>query len=40
MQKDPPEDFFTAAKRECKEEVGIDVEIKGILMINFSSNYY
>ena len=30
---DPPEDFFTAAKRECKEEAGIDVELKGILRI-------
>mmetsp|Transcript_12204 Transcript_12204/g.1096 ORF Transcript_12204/g.1096 Transcript_12204/m.1096 type:complete len:88 (+) Transcript_12204:51-314(+) len=33
---DPPENFFVAAKRECKEEAGIDVEIKGILRINES----
>lgn len=30
---DPPEDFITAAKREAKEEAGIDVEIKGVLRI-------
>lgn len=28
---DPPEDFATAAVRECKEEAGIDIDIKGIL---------
>jgi 8-oxo-dGTP pyrophosphatase MutT (NUDIX family) len=33
---DPPEDFFTAAKRECKEEAGIDVELKGIIRIENS----
>eukprot|EP00330_Aristerostoma_sp_ATCC50986_P011316 CAMPEP_0114592004 /NCGR_PEP_ID=MMETSP0125-20121206/13943_1 /TAXON_ID=485358 ORGANISM="Aristerostoma sp., Strain ATCC 50986" /NCGR_SAMPLE_ID=MMETSP0125 /ASSEMBLY_ACC=CAM_ASM_000245 /LENGTH=146 /DNA_ID=CAMNT_0001790439 /DNA_START=42 /DNA_END=482 /DNA_ORIENTATION=- len=28
---DPPEDWQTAALRECKEEAGIDIELKGVL---------
>lgn len=30
---DPPEDLFTAAIRECKEESGIDVKLTGIIRI-------
>ena len=40
---DPPEDFFTAAIRETKEESGIDVRLTGILRFEYSnyknSNY-
>ena len=28
------EDFKSAARRECREEAGIDVELKGILQID------
>ena len=33
---DPTEDFFKAAKRETKEETGIDIEITGILRVEHS----
>lgn len=33
---DPPESFFEAAIRETKEEGGIDVELKGILRVEFN----
>ena len=33
------EDFQIAAKRECKEEAGIDIELKGILQINHTFAY-
>ena len=40
---DPPETYFEAAVREAKEEAGVDVELKGILRIEYSvrrgSNY-
>jgi 8-oxo-dGTP pyrophosphatase MutT (NUDIX family) len=32
----PGEDFHTAALRECKEEAGININIKGILRIEYS----
>jgi ankyrin repeat protein len=32
----PGEDFHTAAKRESKEEAGINIDIKGILRIEYS----
>ena len=32
------EDFITGATRECKEEAGIDCEIKGILKVDHSVN--
>lgn len=32
---DPPEDFFVASRRECIEEAGIDIVLKGILHLNF-----
>lgn len=34
---DPPEDIKLAAVRECKEEGGIDVELKGILKIIYDT---
>ena len=33
---DPPENFYQAAKRECLEEANIDVELKGILRIEYN----
>jgi len=33
---DPPEDFFTACKREVKEEAGLDIRIKGILRFEYN----
>jgi len=36
---DPPEDFFTAAIRECKEESGLDVTLKGIIKLNYDFSY-
>ena len=33
---DPPESFFEAAIREAKEEAGIDIELKGILRIEYN----
>jgi 8-oxo-dGTP pyrophosphatase MutT (NUDIX family) len=33
---EPNEDFFTAAKRESKEEAGVDIDIKGILRVEHS----
>ena len=33
---DPPETYFEAAIREAKEEAGIDVELKGILRLEYS----
>lgn len=34
---EPGEDFFTAAKRETKEEAGVDIELKGILRVEHSA---
>jgi len=28
------EDFMTAAKRECQEEAGIDVDLKGVIKVD------
>ena len=33
------EDFRIAAMRECREEAGIDIELKGILQINHTFAY-
>ncbi len=35
---DPPEDIAKAAIRECKEEGGIDVSLKGIIKIMYDSS--
>ena len=32
---DPPESFHEAAIREAKEEAGIDIELKGILRVEY-----
>ena len=34
---DPPEDIKLAAIRECKEESGIDVDLKGIISIIYDT---
>jgi len=33
---DPPENFIDAGKREAKEEAGIDIEVKGILRMEYN----
>jgi len=35
----PPENFYQAAIRECQEEAGIDIKIKGILRVEYSIRY-
>ncbi|KAI9097405.1 NUDIX hydrolase domain-like protein [Phlyctochytrium arcticum] len=35
---DPGEDFSAAAVREVKEETGVDVDLKGVLRVEFSPN--
>lgn len=37
---DPPESFFEAAIREVKEEAGIDVDLKGILRLEYNISDY
>ncbi len=32
---DPPEDFHEAAVREAKEEAGLDIELKGVLRVEY-----
>lgn len=36
---DPGETFTTAAKRETLEEAGIDIEIKGILGLDYEPHF-
>lgn len=37
---DPGDSFYDAAVRETQEEAGIDVDIKGILRVEYSKNSY